>query len=146
MVGLLIPKSSFLIPGLNMNDNWLNKVNWAQDGLVPAVTQDAASGRVLTVAWMNREALKLTAATGEVHYWSRSRKRLWHKGEESGHLQKVKSIRLDCDEDVILLAVEQVGGIACHTGRESCFFQRLEDGNWVAVDPVLKDPQEIYGK
>ena len=146
MVGLLIPKSSFLIPGLNMNDNWLNKVNWAQDGLVPAVTQDAASGRVLTVAWMNREALKQTAATGEVHYWSRSRRKLWHKGEESGHVQKVKSIRLDCDEDVILLQVEQVGGIACHTGRASCFFHHLEDGKWVAVDPVLKDPQEIYRK
>ena len=111
-----------------MNDNWLNKVNWAHDGLIPAVTQDAASGRVLTVAWMNREALKKTVDSGEVHYWSRSRKKLWHKGEESGHVQKVKSIRLDCDEDVVLLEVEQVGGIACHTGRESCFFQRLEDG------------------
>jgi phosphoribosyl-AMP cyclohydrolase len=127
-----------------MNDAWLNKVNWAQDGLVPVVTQDAASGRVLTVAWMNREALKQTAATGEVHYWSRSRKKLWHKGEESGHTQKVKSIRLDCDEDVILVAVEQVGGIACHTGRESCFFNRLDGDQWVAVDAVLKDPKEIY--
>jgi len=137
-----------------MNDSWLNKVNWAQDGLVPAVTQDSASGRVLTVAWMNREALKLTAATGEAHYWSRSRKKLWHKGEESGHVQKVKSIRLDCDQDVVLLEVEQVGGIACHTGRESCFFNRYEPdttgetagGEWVAIDPVLKDPKEIYRK
>jgi phosphoribosyl-AMP cyclohydrolase len=113
-----------------MNDTWLNKINWAQDGLVPAVTQDAASGRVLTVAWMDRAALK----------------KLWHKGEESGHVQKVKSIRLDCDDDVILLEVEQVGGIACHTGRESCFFNHLTDGQWVAVDPVLKDPAEIYRK
>ena len=129
-----------------MSDSWLNKVNWAQDGLIPAVTQDAVSGRVLTVAWMNREALELTAATGEAHYWSRSRKKLWHKGEESGHVQKVKSIRLDCDEDVVLLAVEQVGGIACHTGRESCFFNQLDAGKWVAVDPVLKDPKDIYGK
>ena len=136
--------------GKPMKGNWLNKVNWAQDGLVPAVTQDAASGRVLTVAWMNREALKLTAATGEVHYWSRSRKKLWHKGEESGHVQKVKSIHLDCDEDVILVKIEQVGGIACHTGRASCFFSQLEtdaDGDkWVAVDRVLKDPKEIYRK
>lgn len=133
----------------DMNDNWLNKVNWAQDGLVPAVTQDAHSGRVLTVAWMNREALKQTAITGEVHYWSRSRKKLWHKGEESGHVQKVKSIRLDCDEDVVLLEVEQQDGIACHTGRVSCFFNQLDmaaDGQWVAVDPVLKDPAEIYKK
>ena len=144
--GLLNPQSSILTTAFKMNDNWLNKVNWAQDGLVPAVTQDAASGRVLTVAWMNREALKLTAATGEVHYWSRSRKKLWRKGEESGHVQLVKAIRLDCDEDVILLEIEQVGGIACHTGRESCFFNHLEDGKWVAVDPVLKDPKDIYRK
>jgi phosphoribosyl-AMP cyclohydrolase len=129
-----------------MNDSWLSKVNWAQDGLVPAVTQDATSGRVLTVAWMDRAALKKTVETGEAHYWSRSRKKLWHKGEESGHVQKVKSIRLDCDEDVVLLEVEQVGGIACHTGRESCFFHHFEDGKWVAVDPVLKDPKEIYAK
>ena len=131
---------------MKMSDTWLNKINWSQDGLVPAVTQDAASGRVLTVAWMNREALKQTAATGEVHYWSRSRRKLWHKGEDSGHVQKVKSIRLDCDEDVILVEVEQVGGIACHTGRQSCFFNHLENGKWVAVDPVLKDPKEIYQK
>jgi phosphoribosyl-AMP cyclohydrolase len=127
-----------------MEDDWLNKINWAQDGLVPAVAQEAVSGRVLTVAWMNREALGKTVASGEAHYWSRSRRKLWRKGEESGHVQKVKSVRLDCDEDVILLEVEQVGGIACHTGRHSCFFQRLEGTRWVAADPVLKDPNEIY--
>ena len=129
-----------------MNESWLNKVNWAQDGLVPVVTQEAGSGRVLTVAWMNREALKKTVQTGEAHYWSRSRKKLWHKGEESGHIQKVKTIRLDCDQDVILIEVEQTGGIACHTGRHSCFFQKLEDGQWVVTDPVLRDPQDIYKK
>lgn len=129
-----------------MTDSWLNKVNWAQDGLVPAVTQDVANGRVLTLAWMNREALQRTVQTGEAHYWSRSRKKIWHKGEESGHVQKVRGIRLDCDEDVILLEVEQIGGIACHTGRHSCFFQKLVDGKWIASDPVLKDPQEIYKK
>ena len=129
-----------------MSDTWLNKVNWASDGLVPAVAQEAAGGRVLTLAWMNREALKRTVATGEVHYWSRSRKKIWHKGEQSGHVQKVVSIRLDCDEDVILLEVEQIGGIACHTGRHSCFYQQLVDGKWEAVDPVVKDPEEIYPK
>jgi phosphoribosyl-AMP cyclohydrolase len=129
-----------------MKDNWLNKVNWAQDGLVPAVAQEAASGRVLMVAWMNREALQKTVQTGEAHYWSRSRKKLWHKGEESGNAQKVKSIRLDCDEDVILIEVEQIGGIACHTGRHSCFFQKLDGGTWVSADPVLKDPRDIYKK
>jgi phosphoribosyl-AMP cyclohydrolase len=129
-----------------MNDSWLNKVNWTQDGLVPAIAQEAGSGRVLMVAWMNREALGKTAQTGEAHYWSRSRRKLWHKGEESGHVQKVKSIRLDCDEDVILLEIEQLGGIACHTGRHSCFFKRLEGAKWVEVEPVLKDPGEIYRK
>lgn len=127
-----------------MKEDWLNKINWAQDGLVPAVAQESGSGRVLTVAWMNREALGKTVASGEAHYWSRSRRKLWRKGEESGHVQKVKSVRLDCDEDVILLEVEQQGGIACHTGRHSCFFQKLEGGRWVAVDPVLKDPKQIY--
>ncbi len=127
-----------------MKDDWLDKINWAQDGLVPAVAQEAGSGKVLTVAWMNREALGKTVASGEAHYWSRSRRKLWRKGEESGHVQKVKSVRLDCDEDVILLEVEQVGGIACHTGRHSCFFRRLEGTRWVASDPVLKDPKEIY--
>jgi len=129
-----------------MSDNWLNKINWAQNGLVPAVAQEASSGRVLTLAWMNREALKRTVQTGEVHYWSRSRKKIWHKGEESGHVQKVLGIRLDCDEDVILVEVEQAGGVACHTGRHSCFYQKLVNGEWVTTDPVLKDPQEIYKK
>jgi len=129
-----------------MSDNWLNKINWAQDGLVPAIAQEASSGRVLTLAWMNREALKRTVQTGEVHYWSRSRKKIWHKGEESGHVQKVLGIRLDCDEDVILVEVEQAGGVACHTGRHSCFYQKLVNGEWVTTDPVLKDPQEIYKK
>jgi phosphoribosyl-AMP cyclohydrolase len=128
------------------HEAWLNKVNWSEDGLVPAIAQDAVSGDILMVAWMNREALKLTAEKGEAVYWSRSRKKLWHKGEESGHTQKVKEIRTDCDEDVILLKVEQVGGIACHTGRHSCFFQRLDSGNWQATEPVLKDPHEIYKK
>ncbi len=125
---------------------WLNKVNWSAEGLVPAIAQDAASGDILMVAWMNREALKLTVERGEAVYWSRSRKKLWHKGEESGHTQKVKEIRLDCDEDVVLLKIDQIGGIACHTGRRSCFFQRLEKDQWVTVDPVLKDPHEIYKK
>ena len=124
--------------------DWIDKVRWAENGLVPAIAQDAASGRVLTLAWMNREALERTVETGEAHYWSRSRSKIWHKGEESGHVQKVKSVRLDCDEDAVLLEVEQRGGIACHTGRESCFFQRLENGRWVSADPVLKDPREIY--
>lgn len=128
------------------NDTWLNKVNWSGDGLVPAIAQDAVSGDILMVAWMNREALKRTAELGEAVYWSRSRKKLWHKGEESGHTQKVKEIRLDCDEDVVLLKVEQIGGIACHTGRHSCFFQKLSDGKWHSVEPVLKDPHEIYKK
>ena len=126
--------------------DWLDKVNWAENGLVPAIAQDARSRRVLTLAWMNREALAKTVETGEAHYWSRSRAKLWHKGEQSGHVQKVKSVRLDCDEDVVLLEVEQQGGIACHTGRESCFFRRLDSGEWVATDPVLKDPREIYRK
>jgi phosphoribosyl-AMP cyclohydrolase len=127
-------------------ETWLNKVNWSSDGLVPAIAQDAATGDVLMVAWMNREALKRTAEIGEAVYWSRSRKKLWHKGEESGHTQKVKEIRLDCDEDVVLLKIEQTGGIACHTGRRSCFFQRLDNGEWKSVDAVLKDPHEIYKK
>jgi len=128
------------------SDSWLSKVNWSADGLVPAIAQDAESGDILMVAWMNREAFRQTVELGEAVYWSRSRKKLWHKGEESGHTQKVREIRLDCDEDVVLLKVEQSGGIACHTGRRSCFFQKLEDGKWLAVDPVLKDPHEIYKK
>ncbi len=131
---------------MSLSDNWLNKVNWTEDGLVPAIAQDAGNGDVLMMAWMNREALKRTVETSEAVYWSRSRKKLWHKGEESGHVQKVKEIRLDCDEDVILLKVEQVGGIACHTGRHDCFFQKYENGQWVTTEPVLKDPAEIYHK
>ena len=125
---------------------WLDAVRWDKDGLVPAVAQEAGTGKVLMVAWMNRESLARTAETGEAVYWSRSRKRLWKKGEESGHVQKVRELRMDCDEDVVLLTVEQVGGIACHTGRHNCFFQRLEGGKWVAVDPVLRDPKDIYSK
>ncbi|MGV8934265.1 MAG: phosphoribosyl-AMP cyclohydrolase [Gallionellaceae bacterium] len=126
--------------------DWLSRVNWSTDGLVPAIAQDAASGRVLMVAWMDREALQRTVELGEAVYWSRSRKKLWHKGEESGHVQRVKEIRLDCDQDVILLQIEQQGGIACHTGRESCFFSRLENGQWVETDAVLKNPADIYKK
>jgi len=125
---------------------WLNEVPWDKDGLIPVVTQEASTGRVLTLAWMNRAALAETAKGGEAVYWSRSRKKLWRKGEDSGHTQKVREIRLDCDSDAILLRVDQVGGIACHTGRESCFFRKLENGRWVTTDPVLKDPALIYGK
>jgi phosphoribosyl-AMP cyclohydrolase len=126
--------------------DWVDEVRWGADGLVPALAQDARSGRVLNLAWMNREALALTVETGYAHYWSRSRGKLWRKGEESGHGQKVVSLSLDCDEDVVLMEVEQEGGIACHTGRQSCFYRRLENGAWVAVDPVIKDPREIYRK
>jgi phosphoribosyl-AMP cyclohydrolase len=123
---------------------FLDEVPWNEHGLIAAVTQDHRTGRVLTVAWMNREALKETVATGQAVYWSRSRNRLWRKGEESGHVQKLVELRLDCDADAVLLRVEQAGGIACHTGRESCFFRKLEDGRWVTADPVLKDPSAIY--
>lgn len=123
---------------------WLDAVRWDRDGLVPAIAQDAASGKVLMMAWMNRESLQLTVQEGRAIYWSRSRQKLWRKGEESGHVQLIKDIRLDCDNDVILLSVQQKGGIACHTGRQSCFYQRLQDGKWLAVDPVLKDPDTIY--
>lgn len=126
--------------------DWLDEVRFGEDGLVPVIAQEAGSGRVLMVAWMNRDALAQTAARGEAVYWSRSRSRFWHKGEESGHVQKVKEIRLDCDGDVILLTVEQVGGIACHTGRHSCFYRRLEGDQWVNAEPVLKDPAAIYRK
>jgi phosphoribosyl-AMP cyclohydrolase len=124
---------------------WLDEVHWDANGLVAAVAQDAGTGRVLTVAWMNREALAATAAEGRAVYWSRSRSKLWRKGEESGHLQRIREIRLDCDADAIVLLVEQIGGIACHTGRVSCFFRRLTDGAWETLDPVLKDPKDIYG-
>ena len=124
--------------------NWLDAVKWDAHGLVPAIAQDAVSREVLMVAWMNREALEETARTGAGVYWSRSRQKLWRKGEESGHIQKVSEIRLDCDNDVVLLKVEQIGGIACHTGRRVCFFQKLEHGAWITTDPVLKNPDEIY--
>ncbi|CAG0999954.1 phosphoribosyl-AMP cyclohydrolase [Methylophilaceae bacterium] len=127
-----------------MSKHWLDEVNWTADGLVPVIAQEAGSAKVLMFAFMNREALRLTVETGQAVYWSRSRNRLWHKGEESGHVQKVHEIRLDCDEDVILITVEQVGGIACHTGRHNCFFKKLVDGQWVTDQPVLKSPQEIY--
>jgi phosphoribosyl-AMP cyclohydrolase len=130
-----------------MNDTrWLNQVKWDDQGLVPVIAQDADSSEVLMFAFMNREALELTARTGEAVYWSRSRRKLWHKGEESGHIQKVQEIRLDCDNDVVLLKIEQIGGIACHTGRRSCFFQKfLAEGKWETVEPVLKEPDAIYG-
>ncbi|WKB54777.1 phosphoribosyl-AMP cyclohydrolase [Eleftheria terrae] len=127
--------------------NWLDQVKWDEQGLVPVIAQEVGSNDVLMFAFMNREALGQTAELGEAVYWSRSRQRLWHKGEESGHIQKVHEMRLDCDADVILLKVEQVGhqpGIACHTGRHSCFFRRLQDGQWETVEPVLKDPERIY--
>ena len=129
-----------------MTEEWLNEVPWDGQGLVPVVTQEFSTGRVLTLAWMNRDALAETARSGEAVYWSRSRKKLWRKGEESGHTQKVRELRLDCDSDAVLLRVDQVGGIACHTGRESCFFRKLDNGRWVATDPVLKDPADIYKK
>lgn len=129
-----------------MINNWLSKINWAEDGLIPAIAQEAGSGKILMVAWMNREALQLTVEKREAIYWSRSRKKLWHKGEESGHTQKIKDIYLDCDEDVLLLIVEQVGGIACHTGRHNCFFQKLDNNEWVISAPVIKNPDEIYHK
>ena len=127
-----------------MASKLLDEVKWTEDGLVPAIAQDASSGKLLMMAWMNRDALQETANSGYAVYWSRSRKKLWHKGEESGHQQVVKELRLDCDNDVILMKVVQQGGIACHTGRESCFYKLYEDGEWKTVDPVLKDPADIY--
>lgn len=126
------------------NAKWLKKVRWDENGLVPVIAQEAATGEILMFAWMNRDALARTVELGEAVYWSRSRKKLWHKGEESGHTQKVLEIRLDCDEDVVLLKIEQAGGIACHTGRHSCFFQKFDGEDWQAVDPVLRDPETIY--
>ena len=124
--------------------SWLDEIEFDDDGLIPAVAQEAGTGRVLMMAWMNREAVAETARTGRAVYWSRSRQRLWRKGEESGHEQRVKQLRLDCDADVILLEVEQVGGIACHTGHGRCFFRALEGGKWVETEPVLKEPNRIY--
>ncbi|KRB92745.1 phosphoribosyl-AMP cyclohydrolase [Noviherbaspirillum sp. Root189] len=133
---------------MSVSAKWLNKVKWDEHGLVPVIAQEVGSNDVLMFAWMNRDALAKTVELGEAVYWSRSRKKLWHKGEESGHTQKVHDIRLDCDEDVVLLKVEQVGKIACHTGRHSCFFQQFtgdaKNGDWQAVEPVLKDPESIY--
>jgi phosphoribosyl-AMP cyclohydrolase len=126
------------------SNDWLKAIRWNSDGLVPAIAQDATTGRILMLAWMNAEALALTAKLGQAVYWSRSRAKLWHKGESSGHIQQVQDIRLDCDEDVIVLQVTQIGDIACHTGRQSCFYRTLKDGQWQVVDPVLKDPSEIY--
>ena len=132
------------------NAKWLKKVKWDEHGLVPVIAQEAITGDVLMFAWMNRDALAKTVEMGEAVYWSRSRKKLWHKGEESGNVQKVLEIRLDCDEDVVLLKIEQAGGIACHTGRHSCFFQKFEggpeEGDWQVTEPVLQDPDTIYTK
>jgi len=130
---------------------WLDDIKWTNEGLVPVIAQDAASGKVLMFAWMNRESLQLSIKEGRAIYWSRSRKKLWRKGEESGHVQIIKGVRLDCDNDVILLLVEQVGGIACHTGRERCFYKQLQNSafdskQWVEVEPVIKDPAMIYKK
>jgi len=127
------------------DQEWLAQIKWSADGLVPAIAQDADSHDVLMVAWMNRDALQETLRLGRAVYWSRSRQALWRKGEQSGHEQEIREIRLDCDNDVILLKVEQRGGIACHTGRRSCFYQRLEDRQWNVVEPVLRDPDSIYG-
>ena len=126
--------------------SWVNELKWDDDGLIPAIAQELDSGRVLCMAWMNREALLLTVKEQRAIYWSRSRKKLWRKGEESGHIQLVHEIRIDCDQDVVLLKVQQQGEIACHTGRHSCFFLKLENKSWEAVDPVLKDPKLIYKK
>lgn len=124
--------------------NWLDEVRWDINGLIPVIAQEHDSGRILMFAWMNREALQLTYETKQAVYWSRSRNKLWRKGEESGHVQNVHEMRLDCDEDVILIKVEQIGGIACHTGRHNCFFKKLDNGHWQIDQPVIKDPKEIY--
>lgn len=132
-------------PANVVQPDWLDDIQWTEDGLVPAIAQDADNGDVLMMAWMNRESLRLTVEEGQAVYWSRSRGKLWRKGESSGHQQVLRDIRLDCDADVVLLKVEQKGGIACHTGRRSCFYRTLKDGQWVSTDPVLKDPNTIYG-
>ncbi len=124
--------------------SWLNDIKWDADGLVPAIAQDAESGEVLMVAWMNKEALTLTIQKNQAVYWSRSRQKIWFKGEESGHVQQLKELRIDCDADVILLQVKQIGGIACHTGRKRCFYRVFDNAQWVTDEPVLKDPSEIY--
>ena len=126
------------------NEQWLEAIRWTDNGLLPVIAQEQDSGKVLMMAWMNREALQLTVETGHAVYWSRSRSKLWHKGEQSGHQQIVKDIRLDCDGDTLLLVIEQRGGIACHTGRHHCFYQRLAENGWQAVEPVIKAPESIY--
>ena len=127
-----------------MSEQWLDEIKWSDDGLVPVIAQDAETGEILMFAWMNRESLALSVKEGRAIYWSRSRQRLWRKGEESGHVQHIREIRLDCDNDVILLKIEQVGGIACHTGRRSCFYKKYENEQWLEVEPVVKDPKDIY--
>jgi len=129
-----------------MTPSWVEEIKWDEDGLVPAIAQDEKSGRILMFAWMNKEALQQTAELKRAVYWSRSRKKLWPKGEESGHVQQVSEIRLDCDNDVVLLSVKQIGGIACHTGRESCFYKKFQENDWVETDTVIKSPEEIYKK
>ena len=129
---------------MSVENTWLDDIKWDSDGLVPAIAQDATSGKVLMMAWMNRESLQLTVDEGRAIYWSRSRQKLWRKGEESGHVQKLKDLRLDCDADVVLLSVEQVGGIACHTGRERCFYRQFQDGRWIETEAVIKNPNDIY--
>jgi phosphoribosyl-AMP cyclohydrolase len=129
-----------------MSDTYLDQIQWTSDGLMPAIAQDHQTGEVLMVAWMNRESLALTVAEQRAVYWSRSRQKLWRKGEESGNVQQIRDIRLDCDSDVLMLQVEQIGGIACHTGRRSCFYRSLKDGEWQIVAPVITDPEQLYGK
>ncbi len=131
---------------LDLRQPWLDALKWDEHGMIPAIAQDVVTGRVVMFAYMNRESLQETVSSGNAVYWSRSRRRLWRKGEESGHFQRVHSIRTDCDGDVLLMTIEQVGGIACHTGRESCFFHQFDGSTWVAIDPVLKDPKDIYVK
>jgi phosphoribosyl-AMP cyclohydrolase len=124
--------------------SFVDDILWNSDGLAPAIAQDAKTGKILMVAWMNREALQLTVTENRAIYWSRSRQKLWRKGEESGNVQQLKELRIDCDKDVIMMQVEQVGGIACHTGRASCFYRVLKDGQWTSIDPVIKNPKELY--
>ena len=126
--------------------SWLDDIKWDKDGLVPAIAQETGTGKILMMAWMNKESLELSVNEGRAIYWSRSRSKLWRKGEESGHVQTIKDIRLDCDNDVVLLEVEQLGGIACHTGRHNCFYKQLQDKQWVEVESVIKNPDEIYSK
>jgi len=129
-----------------MTDSYLDQIHWTGDGLIPAIAQDYQTGEILMVAWMNRESLAMTVAEQRAVYWSRSRKKLWRKGEESGNVQRIKDIQLDCDADVLTLQVEQIGGIACHTGRRSCFYRSLQDGQWQITAPVIIDPEQLYGK